>query len=69
LPDIQLRCGGRVFREYVKLLEERAVCRAEESLKVDLFLTDGLDYIRNPNKELEKKIDYLIKLTEAKKVA
>jgi hypothetical protein len=68
LPDIQLRYGGRVFREYVKLLGERAVCRAEESLKVDLSLTDGLDYIRNPNKELEKKIDYLIKLTEANNV-
>jgi hypothetical protein len=68
LPDIQLRYGGRVFREYVKLFGERAVCRAEESLKVGLYLTDGFDYIRNPNKELEKKIDYLIKLTEAKNV-
>jgi hypothetical protein len=68
LPDIQLRYAGRLFRMYVKLLGERAACRAEESLKVDLFLTDGLDYIRSPNKELEQKIDYLIKLTEARNV-
>jgi hypothetical protein len=65
LPSIQLRYAGRVFRTYVKLLGERALCRVEESLKVDLPLTDALDYIiRNPNKELEKKVDYLIKLAE-----
>jgi hypothetical protein len=48
LPDIQLICVGRLFRTYVKLLDNRAVSRAEESLKVDHFLTDGLEYIRNP---------------------
>jgi hypothetical protein len=38
------------------MMGERAVCRAQEFLKVDHFLTDGLDYIGNPNKELEKKL-------------
>jgi hypothetical protein len=64
LPDIQLRNAGRVFRAYVKLLGERAACRVEESLKVDLPLTDALDNIRNPNKELERKVDHLIELVE-----
>lgn len=62
LPSIQLRHAGRVFRAYVKLLSEKAVWRAEESLKVNLTITEALDYFRNPNKELEKKVDYLIRL-------
>ena len=64
LPDIQLIHAGRIFRAYVKLLGDRTVCRAEESLKVDLRLTNAFDSIRNPNKELEKKIDYVIELVQ-----
>lgn len=64
LPCIQLRHVGRVFRAYVKLQNEKAACRVEESLKVDLPLTDVLDNIRNPNKGLERKVDYLIELVE-----
>jgi hypothetical protein len=62
MPDIQLTYAGRVFRAYVKLLGERIAYRSEESVKVDLLVTDGFDYIKNPNRELEKKIDYLIEL-------
>ena len=62
LPDIQLRYAGRVFRMYVKLLGERAACRVEESLKVDLTLPDALNHIRNPNKDIENKIEVLTEL-------
>jgi hypothetical protein len=64
LPDIQLIYAGRVFRAYVKLVGERAVYRGEESLKVDLRLTNAFDSIRDPNRELEKKIDYVIELVQ-----
>jgi hypothetical protein len=64
LPDIQLRYADRVFRAYVKLLGENAVYRCEESLKLDLALQDGLDYIRFPNKDLEQKVDRLIDLVK-----
>jgi hypothetical protein len=67
LPDIQLRYAGRVFRAYVKLLGEKAAFRCEESLKVDLDLMDGIHYTRDPIKELEKKLDYLIDLVKANK--
>jgi hypothetical protein len=64
LPDIQLRYVDRVFRAYVKSLGENAVYRCEESLRVDLALQDGLDYIRFPYKDLEKKVDGLIDLVK-----
>ncbi|MDQ6667513.1 MAG: hypothetical protein M3Y53_04705, partial [Thermoproteota archaeon] len=67
LPDIQLKYAGRVFRAYVKLLGEKAAFRCEESLKVDLALMDGFDHIRDPNKEVKKKLDYLIDLVKANK--
>jgi len=67
LPDIQLKYAGSVFRLYVKLLGEKAAFRCEESLKVDLNLMDGIHYTRDPDKVLEKKLDYLIDLVKANK--
>ena len=62
LPDIQLKYVGRVFRTYVKVLGDRTVYRGEESLKVDLRFSDAFDSIRNPNTNLQKKIDELTDL-------
>jgi hypothetical protein len=56
LPDIQLKSAARVFRLYIKSLKDRAVCRAEESLKVDLLLPEALDNIRHPYKSIESKL-------------
>ena len=56
LPDIQLKTAASVFRLYVKSLKDRAVCRAEESLKVDLLLPEALDNIRHPYKSIESKL-------------
>jgi hypothetical protein len=67
LPDIQLKNASRVFRAYVKLLGEKATFRCEESLKVDLNLMDGIHYTKDPDKVLEKKLDYLIDLVKANK--
>jgi hypothetical protein len=65
LPDIQFRYAGRVFRAYVKVLGEKAAFRCEESLKVDLNLMDGIHYAKDPDKVLERKLDYLIDLVKA----
>jgi hypothetical protein len=56
LPDIQLKTAARVFRIYVKSLKDRAVCRAEESLKQDLVLPEALDNILHPYRSLENKL-------------
>jgi hypothetical protein len=48
--DIQLKDADRVFRVYIKSLGDKAVYRAEESLKIGLPLIDALDTIRNPHK-------------------
>ena len=56
LPDIQLKTVSRVFRLYIKSLKDRAVCRVEESLKVDLLLPEALDNIRHPYKSIEGKL-------------
>jgi hypothetical protein len=48
--NIQLKDAGRVFRLYIKSLGDKAVYRAEESLKIGLPLIDALDTIRNPHK-------------------
>ena len=61
-PDIQLESADRVFRWYVKNLQDKAVYRAEESLKVNLPLVEALDVIRKPNKVIEEKIDGMTKL-------
>ena len=52
LPDIQLKTAARVFRIYIKSLQGRAVCRAEESLKVDLLLPEALDNIVHHTSQL-----------------
>jgi hypothetical protein len=48
LPDIQLKYAGRVFRLYVKALGERALCRGEESLTLNLTLDRAFNELRNP---------------------
>ncbi len=41
LPDMQLKYADRVFRLYVKSLHANAVCRGEESLKLNLLLPEA----------------------------
>jgi hypothetical protein len=60
LPDIQLKYANRVFRLYVKSLHDKAVCRGEESLKLNLLLPEAFDSIRNPYKSLDKKLDEIL---------
>jgi hypothetical protein len=61
LPYIQLRHAGRVFREYVKIINGKALCRVEESLRLNELLPEALDNIRHPFKSLERKLDDLPK--------
>ena len=56
LPSIQLKNAGRLFRAYVKLLGEKAAYRVEESLKVDLQLTDALDISEIQTKNLKRRL-------------
>jgi hypothetical protein len=56
LPDIQLKTAASVFRLYIKSLQNRAVCRAEESLKLDLLLPEALDNIRHLHESIESKL-------------
>jgi hypothetical protein len=56
LPDIQLKTAARVFRLYIKSLQDRAVCRAEESVKLNFLLPEALDNIRHPYKSIESKL-------------
>jgi hypothetical protein len=56
IPDIQLKRTGLVFRLYVKSLQDRAVCRAEESVKLNLILPEALDNIIHPYKSIESKL-------------
>ena len=60
LPDIQLKYADKVFRLYVKSLHDKAVCRGEESLKLNLLLPEACDSIRNPYKSLDKKLDEIL---------
>jgi hypothetical protein len=50
LPDILLKDAGRVFRLYVKSLQDKPVYRCEESLTIDLPISLALDEIRFPYK-------------------
>ena len=59
LPDIQLKYADRVFREYVKIIQGKAYCRVEESVKLNKVLPEALDNIRQPFTLLEEKIDSL----------
>jgi hypothetical protein len=64
LPDIQLRYADRVFRLYVKIMEDKAYYRSEESLTLNQVLPEALENIRHPYKSIENKIDRLIELME-----
>jgi hypothetical protein len=46
LPGIQLKYADRVFRAYVKLIEDKAHYRLEESLTLNQVLPEALDNIR-----------------------
>ncbi len=64
LPDIQVESADRVFRWYIKNLQDKAVYRAEESLKLNLPLVEALDAIRSPNKRIEEKLDGMTELLQ-----
>ena len=65
LPDIQLKTAATVFRLYIKSLKDRAVCRAEESVKLDILLPEALDNIRHPyNSKLSKILEFVQKNEE-----
>jgi hypothetical protein len=62
LSDIQLKHAGRVLRLYVKSLQDKAVCRAEETLRLDFLLPEALDNIRRPHKSSEIKLNKILEL-------
>jgi hypothetical protein len=64
LPDIQLKTAARVFRIYMKSLQGRAVCRAEESLRLDLVLPVALDNIRHPYRSIDAKLSKILEIVE-----
>jgi hypothetical protein len=59
LPDIQLKHADRVFRLYVKRSGDNAFYRIEESVSPNIVLPQALDSIRNPNKEINNKLDVI----------
>ena len=59
LPDIQLRLAGRVFRSYVKIMEDKTYYRLEESLSLNQILPEALDNIRHPFKSVENIVGQL----------
>lgn len=66
LPDIQLSYAGRVFRAYVKNLAGKAVYRGEEAVeeKPNTPLVEAITNLRNPNRQLEAKVEHLTALVE-----
>ncbi len=63
LPNIQLKTVAGVFRLYIKSLKDRAVYRAEESLKVGSLLPEALDNIR-PYKSIESKLSKILQIVQ-----
>ena len=60
LPDIQLKYAGRVFRQYIKSLHDKAVYRTEESLTLNrALLPEALDNIRHPYRSIENDIEQI----------
>jgi hypothetical protein len=64
LSDIQLKTAAKVFRIYIKSLKDRIVCRAEESLKLDVSLPEALDNIRYPYKSIESKLSKILQIVQ-----
>jgi len=62
LPDIQLKHMDQVFRMYIKSLQDKAVCRVEKSLALDLPLTKALDSITSPGKAINDLKNVVIQL-------
>lgn len=56
LPDIQLKDADRVFRLYIKSLQDKAVYRTEESLTLNKILPNAVKNIINPYKSVENKL-------------
>ena len=56
LPDIQLKYADRVFKSYVKIIEDKTYYRLEESLILNQVLPQALDNIRYPYKSVANKI-------------
>ena len=62
LLDIHLKYAGRVIRQYIKSLHDKAVYRTEESLTLNrAALPEALDNIRHPHRLVEAKVDELSK--------
>jgi hypothetical protein len=59
LPDIQLKDVDGVFRLYVKPSGDNAFYRIEESASPRALLPQALDNFRNPNKEINNKLDVI----------
>ena len=59
LPDIQLKYADRVFRLYIKSLQDKAVYRSEESVTLNHILPEALDHIRHPYKSVENAIEQI----------
>jgi hypothetical protein len=66
LPDIQMSLAGRVFRQYVKILNDKAFYRVEESLGLNEVLPEALENIRRPYRSLERKVDELPRAIETR---
>ncbi len=65
LPDIQLKTAAKVFRLYIKSLQDKAaVCRVEESVTLDLLLPEALDNIRYPYKSIENTLTKILEIVE-----
>ena len=59
-PDIQLRYVDRVFRLYIKNIQEKSFYRVEESMIPRIPFLEALANIRHPYQSLEDKIDKLM---------
>ena len=64
LPDIQLKTAAKVFRLYIKSLQDKAVCRVAESVALDLLLPEALDNIRYPYKSIENTLTKILEIVE-----
>jgi hypothetical protein len=65
LPDIQLKYAQRVFRLYVKSLQDKAVYRAEESLTLhNAPICEALRTIRNPHESKIEEVSGTVKSLE-----
>jgi len=62
LPDLQIEYIGKIFRMYIKHLENKSIYRIEESRIASKPILPALTNIFNPQKEIEQKLDLIIKI-------